>query len=101
MIEKPTEKPIDIATVVIQPNGLPHNVHSMVPNQPPRWLGKLKWLVPTALLLIGALSVVPGLLQKWRVDASTQLFLYFLDSVFRQVGNDIRCFLRRTCLPLD
>ena len=43
----------------------------------------------------------PGLATEVVVDAATQLRGHFLDAVFRQVGNDLRCFHRRVSLPLD
>jgi uncharacterized membrane protein (UPF0182 family) len=58
--EKPTQKPVDISTVVVNPNDL--QTHS----RPPRWIDKLsKWIIPIALVLFIALITIPALLQKW------------------------------------
>ena len=59
------KNPVDASNPVVQHNDPPHRVRGVTGVQHPYWQGKLlNWIVPVAVLLLGAL-VIPDLLQKW------------------------------------
>ena len=96
------QKPVDTSTLVVRQNNLPSEAHDVAGEQ--RQYGRrrlLNWIVPFAVLLLGALAGDPGVAAEVVVDAATRLRGHFLDAVFRQVGNGLRCFHRRVSLPLD
>ena len=66
MIESTVEEPIELATVVVQPNKLPPEIHDVNGKQPLNWRENLlKWMLPVAVLIFGTVAVISGLLQKW------------------------------------
>jgi len=67
ILEKPLdEEPLDKTTAVEKLSDFPAGPSEVTGGQPPLWIGKaVKWILPIALLLFGALVVVPGFLQKW------------------------------------
>jgi hypothetical protein len=61
-----TQKPIDTAHLVVQQNKLPPEAHDVAEGQHGYWRGRpLNWIVPVGVLLIGALLLIPDVLQKW------------------------------------
>jgi uncharacterized membrane protein (UPF0182 family) len=66
MIETTPDEPIDLLPVEAHPNNLPGEGHR-VPEAPPvAGLQRLvRWILPVATLLIGAVVVIGGFLQKW------------------------------------
>ena len=66
MIGSTVTKPIDTSPPVVDRNN-PPPVAQGAAGEPHHYRGEklLKWIVPVMLLLIGALAVLPDLLQKW------------------------------------
>ena len=60
------QQPIDTSHPDIQQNSLPPEAYGVAEGQHHYWRGRLlNWIVPVAVLLIGAMMLIPGLLQKW------------------------------------
>ena len=60
------QKPVDTSTLVVQQNNLPSEAHDVAGEQ--RQYGRrrlLNWIGPLAVLLLGALLMIPELVQKW------------------------------------
>jgi uncharacterized membrane protein (UPF0182 family) len=64
MIDSTPEKPIDLLPVEIHQNNLPPQDNRFMGRISPRGLQFLQWIIPAAILLIGALTVISGFLQK-------------------------------------
>jgi uncharacterized membrane protein (UPF0182 family) len=66
MSDTTAANPIDRSPLVDQHNNLPSEANGAAGQQRCYWRGKLlNWIAPVTVLLFGALTVIPDLLQKW------------------------------------
>ena len=66
MIDTPVQPQIPRPAIFVSPTERPGLPIGLKPPKPPAQRGRmLQWLLPVAVLLLVALAVIPGFLQKW------------------------------------